>query len=181
MTNSGGASGTTAGTLMIGTFGTTTASGVFSGLLQNGNGGAMLNLVKNGSGVESLTGLNTYTGVTTIDQGVLAVTTLANGGQPSSIGQSSNAAGNLVFNNGGTLMYTGAGTTDNGVTVNIYQTTQTPSVSIDRLFTLAGNGTIDSSGSYGNNLYNAAGAQNNAALVLSNTGAIAFAGTGPLR
>jgi len=48
-------------------------------------------------------------------------------------------------------------------------------VAIDRLFTLAGNGTIDSSGTYGNNVVGTATA-NNAALVFSNTGAVALAG-----
>ncbi|MFN8694369.1 MAG: beta strand repeat-containing protein, partial [Holosporales bacterium] len=49
---------------------------------------------------------NTYTGATTINAGVLSVDTLANGGSASNIGQSTNAAGNLVLG-GGTLQYTG--------------------------------------------------------------------------
>ena len=37
-------------------------------------------------------------GVTTVNQGTLSITSLADGGLASSIGQSSNAAGNLVLN-----------------------------------------------------------------------------------
>lgn len=73
---------------------------------------------------------NRYTGVTTISGGVLGVSKLADGGQASSIGMSSNVAANLVIGNGSTLRYTGAGD------------------STDRLFTLAQGVTfIESAGS----------------------------------
>jgi autotransporter-associated beta strand protein len=72
---------------------------------------------------------NTFTGVTTLTSGTLSVSQLANGGTASAIGQSSNAAANLVLD-GGTLMYTGG------------------AQSSDRLFTLTTNGgTIAGSGS----------------------------------
>jgi fibronectin-binding autotransporter adhesin len=68
---------------------------------------------------------NSYHGSTTLNGGILAVSTLASGGSNSSIGASSNAASNLVFS-GGTLRYTGG------------------SISTDRNFTLnSGGGTID--------------------------------------
>ncbi|HEX3655228.1 MAG TPA: autotransporter-associated beta strand repeat-containing protein, partial [Pirellulales bacterium] len=169
VTNSGGGSDT-AVVLDIGYGTTTTASGVFSGILQNGDSGAaVLNVTKNGSGTEVLAGLNTYTGVTTIADGTLQASNLAIGGSASSIGASSNAAANLVFN-GGTLLYQGSNTL-------VQIATASPSVSTDRLFTLAGNGTIDSSGSYGNDVLGSASA-NNAALVFSNTGAVVFSGSG---
>ena len=147
-----------------------TASGVFSGVISNTGGGA-LTVVRNGaSGTETLIGLNTYTGPTILSGGgTLSVNSLANGGVASSIGASSNAAANLVFN-GGVLQYTGSN-------ASFVQFTQTPSVSIDRLFTLAGSGTIDSSGNFGSNAL-ATVTQNNAALVFNNAGALAFAGTG---
>jgi hypothetical protein len=82
---------------------------------------------------------------------------------------SSSAASNLVFN-GGVLQYTGS----NG---SFVQFAQTPSVAIDRLFTLAGNATIESIGNYGSNSL-ATVTANNAALVFSNTLSVAFAGAG---
>jgi autotransporter-associated beta strand protein len=73
---------------------------------------------KLGGGVLVMNGANTYAGATTVLNGELSTDTLAIGGVASGIGQSSNAATNLVFANGGLVQYTGA------------------SVSIDRSFTL---------------------------------------------
>ena len=148
-----------------------TSTGVFTGIIQNSVADGSVSLWRNAaSGTQFLTGLNTYTGATVISGGAtLSVNSLANGSVASAIGMSSNAASNLVFNNG-VLQYTGSN-------ASFVQFTQTPSISIDRLFTLAGNGFIDSSGQFGNNNL-ATGSANNAALVFANTGTIAFAGTG---
>ncbi len=105
-----------------------------------------------GAGTLSLTAQNNYTGITTINGGwsaytvsgtspsqstvgpqttasTLSVTSLANGGSPSGIGTSSNAASNLVID-GATLRYVGAGG------------------STDRLFTIGPSGaSLDASGS----------------------------------
>ncbi|SOD51569.1 autotransporter-associated beta strand repeat-containing protein [Pseudoxanthomonas wuyuanensis] len=87
------------------------------------------NLVKNGNGLQALSGCNSsYSGTTTINAGVLQVNCLGNGGVNSSIGASSSAPANLTLN-GGTLRYAGTGG------------------STDRQFTLGTNGgTIDASG-----------------------------------
>ncbi|HEY5312115.1 MAG TPA: autotransporter-associated beta strand repeat-containing protein, partial [Pirellulales bacterium] len=171
ITNSGGGIGT-ASTLVIGAATSATAAGVFTGILQDGSGvgAGMLSVTKNTTGTQVFSGLNTYTGVTTINKGTLSVTSLANGGVASGIGASTSDASNLVLN-GGSLQYTGSQAT-------YEQSTATPSVSTDRLFTLGtSGGTIDSSGSFGNNV-DAAGTANNAALIFSNTGPVVFSGSG---
>jgi len=66
---------------------------------------------------------NTYTGTTTINGGLVEAPVLANGGQPSTIGRSSNAASNLILNGGG-IQYTG------------------PGASTDRVFSLGINGGV---------------------------------------
>ena len=173
-------SNATPATFIVGNGVTTNGvAGYFTGLLKNGTG--VLNVTYttalNTAGqttTYSVAGAETYTGVTTLTKTtlgnvLLAVNSLADIGTASGIGAGAagtNAA-SLVFS-GGTLQYTGSNAT-------IFQATQTPSVSTNRLFTLAGGGTIQSSGQYGNNVL-AAGTQNNAALVFSNTGDVAFSG-----
>ncbi|MFN4943171.1 MAG: beta strand repeat-containing protein, partial [Akkermansiaceae bacterium] len=95
-----------------------------------------LNLIKSSTSNWTLSGANTYTGVTTVSGGILDVSALANGGNSSSIGASTSAAGNLILN-GGTLRYTGA------------------SVNTDRLFSLQTTSTIDASGTGAVNFTNA--------------------------
>ena len=78
----------------------TGGTNIVDGLISESSG--TLNLVFNGTGNDwRLTADNTYSGTTSIQGStVLEVDHLANGGVASSIGDSSNAATNLVFQNG---------------------------------------------------------------------------------
>jgi fibronectin-binding autotransporter adhesin len=121
--------------------------------LPNLIGGGVGLTVNSGALILSNTG-NSYTGITTINNGVLSTNALAVGGAASGIGSSNNAASSLVFN-GGTLRYTGADT------------------STDRLFTTGTNGaTLDASGSGVLTLTNTGG------VVLSGSGARTLTFTG---
>jgi fibronectin-binding autotransporter adhesin len=107
-----------------------TGDTTFEGVIQNG-GGAGFNggFIVDNSGTTTFSNVaNTYTGVTTVNFGTLRVASLADGGVASSLGQSSNAASNLVLN-GVRLTYIGSG---NSAT--------------NRAFSLAASSTIESSG-----------------------------------
>lgn len=81
---------TTASTLTVGDYDQTAT---FGGVIQNGAAGlGVVNLTKIGGGRQTLTGANTYTGITTVNGGVLALTGAG------SIGSSVN-----IVVNGGTL------------------------------------------------------------------------------
>ncbi len=65
-----------------------------------------------------MSGLNTYTGATTVLGSVINFSTIANGGSPSGIGASTNAQSNLVIGSAASIIYTGANaTTDRGFTI----------------------------------------------------------------
>lgn len=94
-------------------------TGVLTGTsyaVQNGSISAILagtgNLTKTTAGTVTLTGVNTYTGITSINAGILSVATIGNGGVAGNIGAATSAAANLVLG-GGTLQYTGATATTN--------------------------------------------------------------------
>ena len=101
-------------TLAFNRFGSTGYAGTISG-----TGG----VTKLGPGTQTLSGANTYAGVTKAGAGVLSVGTIGNGGVASgNMGSASNAATNLVFD-GGTLRYTGASdSTDRNFTINTGKT-----------------------------------------------------------
>lgn len=75
-----------------------------------------IGLTKSGAATVSISTLNDFTGVTTINGGIISVSSLADGGSPSPLGAGSSGPSNLLLN-GGTLEYTGAGTSsDRGFT-----------------------------------------------------------------
>jgi len=75
-------------------------------------------LTKSGSSTLTNAAANTYTGITTVNAGTLAASSLANGGLPSAVGASSASAANLVIGPA-TLSYTGsAATTTRGLTTD---------------------------------------------------------------
>ena len=129
---SGGFNGTYGANFIL-TVGATNGSGTFSGVLKNsGNASSSFGLTKAGTGTETLSGQETYTGATTVNAGTLAVSSTGQlyAGQTSgsvtvnsgatlqvyswqyaangSIGSLFFGTGSLILN-GGTVTYTGAG------------------------------------------------------------------------
>ena len=106
------------------------AGGTALGIQQNGgvssnfiigsnivDNGGTTSFIKGGTGLVTLQGNNTYTGATTVSQGVLSVSNIGVGGAASGIGASSADSSSLVLQ-GGELRSTGTGnTTDRGFTL----------------------------------------------------------------
>jgi autotransporter-associated beta strand protein len=127
---------------------------IYNGIITGTSGGALTVTHAGSSGgdlaVGTFAAANTYDGATIIDNGHLSVNNLANGGFPSSIGLSSNAAANLVLKNTAILHYQGGAA---------------PAATTDRLFTLGiGDNELRSSGTGG--------------ITFGNTGGIAYTDSG---
>jgi fibronectin-binding autotransporter adhesin len=84
------------------------ASASFAGIIADGSHGQIA-LVKTGAGTQTLSGANTYTGSTTVSNGVLNVTGAINGGNTVNVGQitvADGAANAVLTINGGTVLAT---------------------------------------------------------------------------
>jgi fibronectin-binding autotransporter adhesin len=144
--------------LIVHQYSTANTLTISSAVTNNGTG--LTSVTKVGPGTLRMTGANTYTGITAVLGGVLEVDALGNAGMANPanpLGQSSNAAANLVLD-GGTLRY--VGTTDG---------------STDRLFTLGpGGATLDAAGTgkftIGRDSGAASTGSGNRTLVLTGTG-----------
>lgn len=92
-------------------------------VLNSSTAGQISGFIKRGDGLLYLSSAsNSYRGITTIDAGTISINSIGNGGDNSTLGASSNAATNLVFN-GGALQYTGAnGSTDRSFSINAART-----------------------------------------------------------
>ena len=104
-----------AGTTATLTTGGDNSSTTFAGVITN-TSNSNLNLVKTGSGTMTLSGTNTYTGRTSIQNGAVSVGAIGNLGVSSPLG-SATALDAAIYLGGastaGTLIYTGAGETSN--------------------------------------------------------------------
>lgn len=95
----------TAATLTVGGNNTST---IYAGTLRDGTGAGNFSLVKTGSGVQALSGTNTYTGTTSVNAGTLQVGVNEQG---------SIAASSAVTVNGATATLAGTGLVSGSVTV----------------------------------------------------------------
>ena len=92
--------------------GTNTGNNRLSVTIPNDGIGNKTSLVKTGPGTWLRNTNSVYTGSTTINEGILSVDALANGGASGRLGASSSEATNLVIN-GGALRYTGGNISNN--------------------------------------------------------------------
>ncbi|NBV87616.1 MAG: hypothetical protein EBS01_15415, partial [Verrucomicrobia bacterium] len=86
--------------------GSTSGTAEISGVIVDSGSGAT-SLVKTGTGLWKLSGVNTFTGGVTITAGTLSVATISNGSLACNLGAAP-AASTLLRLNGGNLQYTGA-------------------------------------------------------------------------
>lgn len=148
-----------------------------SAIMSDGAGGAKnLTLGGGGSGVLTLSGLNTYTGTTTISQGTLSAFNIVVSGGASNLGNATSAVVLGSASTAGTLSYTGnAAIYTRGFTVNAGGGGITSAAGATGLLTIDTNGIID-----GGVLTLSAAGTNGITInsVVSSTGSVAVNSTG---
>ncbi len=144
------------------TLGNTNDTNTFSGVIQNGSG--TVALAKTGSGTETLSGANTYTGITTVTAGTLSISSDGNlGTAPGSA-----TAGNIVLN-GGTLQATATFTLNSNRGIALGPTSGSGTGTID----VTGSNTLTYDGRIANNPGGTGG------LTLIDTGTFDLGGSNP--
>ncbi len=138
------------------TAGASNATGAFSGVIQDGNG--TVSLTKTGSGTLTLSGLNTYSGDTTVSTGTLQLGIAS--ALPSGLGK-----GNLLLN--GSLDLAGFSTTTNGLSGS---GSVTNSSGVATVLTA---GASDQTSSFSGNIQNGTGTL---ALTKTGTGTLTLSG-----
>ena len=147
LTISGGLSSTVAGAKTLTITGSNTGTNILSGVIANGSG--TTSLIKAGAGTWRLSATtSTYTGTTSIQEGVLSVMSLANGGSSSSLGSASSAIAIGSGTTSATLSYVGTSARSTNRVIDMAGTTggATLDASGTAAITFAGNVTASGAG-----------------------------------
>jgi autotransporter-associated beta strand protein len=97
---------------------TQSTDGEYAGVLKEASAAKALTLIKAGSAKLTVSGLNTYTGSTTVKNGTLAFNSVASGATAQALGESTSVVLGVANTSSGILQYTGAaGTLDKNITV----------------------------------------------------------------